>query len=258
MSGIVLPTAKIAAGTKSPKNLIIFSKPKVGKTSLIAEIPNCLILDLESGSDYVDALKLKATNVAEIREIGKAIIEAGRPYEYIAVDTITALETMCVKEAEKLYINTPMGKGTWLKKLADGSWDPESAKFKYGTVLNLPNGQGYGYLRDAIVKVIEEIKTYAPRVILLGHVKDSMIEKAGAEVNSMDLDLTGKIKRIVSSQSDAIGYLYRKGNQNILTFKTKDDVACGARPLHLRNQDIVVSELVEGEFVAHWSKVYID
>jgi hypothetical protein len=74
----------------------------------------------------------------------------------------------------------------------------------------------------------------------------------------MDLDLTGKIKRIVSSQSDAIGYLYRKGNQNILTFKTKDDVACGARPVHLRNQDIVVSELVEGEFVAHWSKVYID
>lgn len=255
---IVLPTAKVTAETKSPKNLIIFSKPKVGKTSLIAEIPNCLILDLESGSDYVDALKLKANSVAEIREIGKAIIEAGKPYDYIAVDTITALETMCITEAEKLYMATPMGKATWLKKLPDGTYDKESAKFKYGTVLNLPNGQGYGYLRDAIVKTIEYIKTLAPRIILLGHVKDAMIDKAGAEVSSMDLDLTGKIKRIVSSQSDAIGYLYRKGNQNVLTFKTKDDVACGARPIHLRNQDIVVSELVEGEFVAHWNKIYID
>jgi hypothetical protein len=74
----------------------------------------------------------------------------------------------------------------------------------------------------------------------------------------MDLDLTGKIKRIVSSQSDAIGYLYRKGNQNILTFKTKDDVACGARPTHLRNQEIVVSELTEEGFKSHWDKVYID
>ena len=258
MSEIILPTAKISAATKSPKNLIIFSKPKVGKTSLIAELPNCLIIDLESGSDYVDALKLKANTVEEIRKIGKAIKDAGYPYEYVAVDTITALETMCIKEAERLYINTPMGKSTWLKKLPDGSWDPESAKFKYGTVLNLPNGQGYGYLRDAIVKIIEEIKTFAPRVILLGHVKDAMIEKAGAEVNSMDLDLTGKIKRIISSQSDAIGYLYRKGNQNILTFKTKDDVACGARPVHLRNQDIVVSEMVEGEFKTHWNNVYID
>ena len=258
MSTIVLPKAKVTAATKSPKNLIIFSKPKVGKTSLIAELPNCLILDLESGADYVDALKLKASSVDEIREIGKAIKEAGYPYEYIAVDTITALETMCVKEAERLYMNTPMGKATWLKKKADGSSDSESAKFKYGSVLNLPNGQGYGYLRDAIVRIVEEIKTYAPKVILLGHVKDAMIDKAGAEVNSMDLDLTGKIKRILSSQSDAIGYLYRKGNQNILTFKTKDDVACGARPVHLRNQEIVVSELKDGEFITHWNKVYID
>ena len=259
MSSIVLPTAKVSAATKSPKNLIIFSKPKVGKTSLLAELPNCLILDLESGSDYVDALKLKATSVGEIKEIGKAIIEAGKPYDYIAVDTITALETMCVTEAEKMYMATPMGKPTWLKKLPDNSgWDPSSQKFKYGSILNLPNGQGYGYLREAIVSVIEYIKTLAPRVILLGHVKDAMIEKAGAEVNSMDLDLTGKIKRIVSSQSDAIGYLYRKGNENILTFKTKDEVACGARPEHLRNQDIIMSEMNDGKIKTHWNKIYID
>lgn len=256
--GIVLPTAKVSAETKSPKNLIIFSKPKVGKTSLIAELPNCLILDLESGSDYVDAMKLKANTVDELKEIGKAIIDAGRPYDYIAVDTITALETMCIKEAEKMYAATPMGSG-WIKKNADGTVNyKESAKTKYGSVLNLPNGQGYGYLREAIVKVIEYIKTLAPRVILLGHVKDTMLEKAGAEVNSMDLDLTGKIKRIISSQSDAIGYLYRKGNENILSFKTKDDVACGARPVHLRNQEIVVSELKEEGFKTHWDKVYID
>jgi hypothetical protein len=258
---IVLPKAKLPATTKSPNNLIIFSKPKVGKTSLLAELPNCLILDLESGSDYVDALKIKASSVDEIREIGKAIKEDGYPYDYIAVDTVTALETMCIKEAEKLYMKTPMGKASWIKKITvDGKEkiDPESAKLKYGSVLNLPNGQGYGYLRDAIVKVIEEIKTYAPKVILLGHVKDAMIDKSGTEVNSMDLDLTGKIKRILSSQSDAIGYLYRKGNQNILTFKTKDEISCGARPAHLKNQEIVLSEIVNDEFKTHWNKVYID
>lgn len=257
MSKIVLPTAKVTAETKSPKNLIIFSKPKVGKTSLIAELDNCLILDLESGSDYVDAIKLKATSVQEIKEIGQAIIEAGKPYQYIAVDTITALETMCIKEAERMYMSTPMGSG-WIKKKPDGSIDSASLKLKYGNVLNLPNGQGYGYLRDAIVRTIEYIKTLAPRIILLGHVKDAQIEKSGGEVNSMDLDLTGKIKRIVSSQSDAIGYLYRKGGENILTFKTKDDVTCGARPTHLRNQDIVLSELKGEKFSTHWDKVYID
>lgn len=46
--GIVLPTAKVAPECKSPKNLIIFSKPKIGKTSLLSTLDNCLILDQRS------------------------------------------------------------------------------------------------------------------------------------------------------------------------------------------------------------------
>ena len=58
MSEIKLPMQKVKAESQSPKNLIIFSKPKVGKTSLLAELNDALIIDLEDGSDYVDALKV--------------------------------------------------------------------------------------------------------------------------------------------------------------------------------------------------------
>lgn len=244
---IVLPTKKVEAAQKSPKNLIVFSKPKVGKTSLFAQLDDCLILDLEHGTDYVDAMKIKASSVEEIKEIGEAIIEQGKPYKYIAVDTITALEEMCIPYAELIYSRTSMGKN-WYSKL----------KPEYGSILNMPNGAGYPYLREAFTKIIEYIKTWAPRVILIGHIKDVMLEKAGADFNSMDLDLTGKLKRITSSQSDAIGYLYRKGNQNILSFKTTDEVSCGARPEHLRNKEIVISEMTDKGLVTNWDKVYID
>jgi hypothetical protein len=137
------------------------------------------------------------------------------------------------------------------------NWFAQS-KAQYGSILNLPNGAGYPYLREAFTKIIEYIKTWAPRVILCGHIKDILLEKNGAEFTSMDLDLTGKLKRITTSQSDAIGYLYRKGTQNILSFKTSDEVSCGARPEHLRNKEIVVSEMVDGELKTYWDKVYID
>lgn len=244
---IVLPTKKVEAAQKSPKNLIVFSKPKVGKTSLFAQLEDCLILDLEHGTDYVDAMKIKANSVEDIKEIGEAIVEQGRPYKYIAVDTITALEEMCIPYAELLYSRTSMGKN-WYSKL----------KPEYGSILNMPNGAGYPYLREAFTKIVEYIKTWAPRVILIGHIKDVMLEKAGADFNSMDLDLTGKLKRITSSQSDAIGYLYRKGNQNILSFKTTDEVSCGARPEHLRNKEIIISEMTDKGLVTNWDKVYID
>jgi len=245
---IKLPLEKVKAVSQSPSNLIVFSKPKTGKTTLFANLENCLILDLENGADYIDAIKIKASSVEEIKHIGKAIKEAGNPYQYVAVDTITALEEMCVPYAEELYSRTPMGKN-WFT----------SGKAQYGTILSLPNGAGYPYLREAFTKVVDYIKTWAPRTILVGHVKDTLLEKNGSEFNSLDLDLTGKLKRISCSNSDAIGYLYRKGKTNILSFKTSDEIACGARPEHLRNQEFVVSELTDENVInVDWSKIYID
>jgi hypothetical protein len=84
-----------------------------------------------------------------------------------------------------------------------------------------------------------------------------VIDKNGTDVNALELDLTGKIKRITCANSDAIGYLYRKGKQNILSFNTSDDIACGARPTHLRNQEIVVSEMTDKGVVTHWDKIFI-
>lgn len=245
---IVLPTKKVKAISQSPKNMIIFSKPKVGKTTLLSLLDNCLIIDLEDGSDYVDALKVKASSIADIKKIGEAIVEAGMPYKYIALDTITALETICIPYAEQLYSKSPMG-ATWFEK----------GQPKYGNILNMPNGAGYPWLRQAFEKVINYVKTLAPHVILIGHIKDILLEKGGSEFSALDLDLTGKLKRISTSQSDAVGYLYRKGNENILSFKTTDEVSCGARPEHLRNKEIVISEIKEdGSIQANWDKIYID
>jgi hypothetical protein len=244
---IELPLKPVKALTQSPKELIIFSKPKVGKTTLLAGLENCLILDFEDGSDYVEALKLKVNSIDELKAIGKAIKEADYPYKYIAVDTVTALEEFCVNYAEDLYSKSSVGK----------NWFTEG-KLKYGVITNMPQGAGYQWLRTAYNKVLDYIRSLAPRIILMGHVKDTILEKAGNEFNSLDLDLTGKIKRITASNSDAIGYLYRKGNQNILSFKTNDEISCGARPEHLRNKEVVVSEATDSGTATYWDKIYID
>lgn len=244
---IELPLKPVKAAIQSPKELIIFSKPKVGKTTLLSKLEGCLILDFEEGSDYVDALKLKVHSIDELKNIGKAIKEANYPYKYIAIDTVTALEEFCIAYAEDLYSKSSMGK----------NWFSEG-KPKYGVIINMPQGAGYQWLRTAYMKVIDYIRTLAPRIILVGHVRDILLEKAGSEFNSMDLDLTGKIKRITASNSDAIGYLYRKGDKNILSFKTNDEISCGARPQHLRNQEIIISEITDSEIQTHWDKIYID
>lgn len=107
---IELPKNKIPAETQDPKRLIIFSKPKVGKSTALANLPNCLCIDLENGGyDYIDALKVKISSVKELKELCKAIIDAGKPYQFIAIDTITVLEEMVKPLALKLYLDTPAG-----------------------------------------------------------------------------------------------------------------------------------------------------
>lgn len=107
---ITLPTNKIPASTQDPKRLIIFSKPKAGKSTALANLPECLCIDLENGGyDYIDAVKVKVNNVKELKELCTAIKEAGCPYKFIALDTISRLEDMVKPLALKLFLDTPAG-----------------------------------------------------------------------------------------------------------------------------------------------------
>jgi hypothetical protein len=121
---IVLPTKKVKADRVNPKRLIIYSKPKTGKTTAFAGLEDNLIIDLENGTDYVEALKVKANNLQELKEVGKAIKEAGYPYKYVTIDTVTALEDMVGPLAISLYQKTAMGKnysGDSVLTLANGA-----------------------------------------------------------------------------------------------------------------------------------------
>ncbi len=238
---IVLPTSKIKAERVNPKRIVIYSKPKTGKTTAYAGLEDNLIIDLENGSDFVDALKVKVNSLQELLDTGKAIKAAGNPYKFVTVDTVTALEDMIMPLAITLYRQTPMGKN-----------------FDGDTVTTLPNGAGYLYIRQAFFQVLDFIDTLAPTIILSGHIKDKVVDDKGEMVMSANIDLTGKIKSLICANADAIGYMYRKGNKTILSFKTNEEVTCGARPEHLRNEEIVITEMIDGELKTSWEKVFIN
>lgn len=230
-----LPTKKIKASRKSPKRLVIYGPPKIGKTTALSKLDNCLIIDLEDGSDMIDAIKLKADNFSDLSKIGKAIMEKNKPYKYIAIDTITKLEEWCEAEGKKIYQSVPQGK----------NFDKKNEGL---SVLSLPNGGGYLYLRMAYKKWIERLNKLADHIILVGHLKDKMIEKKGKEVSSKDLDLTGKIKQITCTNADAIGYIYREKGETMISFNAGEEIAAGSRCEHLKGQEMPLD----------WNKIFID
>lgn len=239
---IVLPTTKIPAENQDPKYLIIFGLPKVGKTTILSTLENNLILDMENGTTYVDALKVKINSLKDLNEVCKAIKEANYPYKYITIDTITAVEEMAKPLALNLYQKSPI----YSDKYADVT-----------DITNLPSGQGYSWLRSAVEMIIDKIAACAPNIIICGHVKDAALSE-GATMNVKTLDLTGKISRILSAKSDAIGFVHRDENSNLcIQFGADGEILTGARPKHLANKDVIVAEHNDdGTFTPHWERIY--
>ena len=230
-----LPKTIVKASRKSPKNMVIYGPPKIGKTTMLSKLDNCLIIDLEDGSDMVDALKVKVNNLGMLATIGKEIIQENKPYKYVAIDTISKLEEWCEVEGKRIYMKTPMGKNFEQKNPG-------------ASVLSLPNGAGYLYLRIAFKQWIDRLNLLADHVILVGHLKDKMLEKKGKEVAVKDLDLTGKIKQITCANADAIGYIFREDETTMISFNSLDDTVAGSRCDHLKGQTMPFE----------WNKIFID
>lgn len=125
---IELPTEIRKSTQDNARFLILFGKPKSGKTTIMSKLDDCLLIDVENGSDFVDALTVKANTLRELYEIKEAIAnkikEEGKfPYKYIAIDTATKLEEMSLVLAKKLYRELPQGKnfeGDDVTKLPNG------------------------------------------------------------------------------------------------------------------------------------------
>ena len=162
-------------------------------------------------------------------------MKEGRPYKYIAIDTIYKLEEWCESYAKQIYMKTPMGK----------NFDQKNPG---ASVLSLPNGAGYLYLRMAYKEWIDKLNKLADHIILVGHLKDKMLEKKGKEVAVKDLDLTGKIKQITCANADAVGYIYREDNGTMISFDSMDDITAGSRCAHLKGKTMPMN----------WSEIFID
>ena len=137
---ITLPTKAEKPKLENPKRMVVFAHTKVGKTTALSALQNALLLDVENGADYVEAMKInvqeacKTNNMNPLQyftELGNVLEEHKKaqgkyPYDYIIVDTITKIEDFARQYATWLYKQQPLGKSFTGKDV----------------VTELPNGAG--------------------------------------------------------------------------------------------------------------------
>lgn len=233
-----LPKQKTPPLTVDPKVLILYGAPKVGKTNALSQLNNCLIVDLEDGTDYIESLRVKVNNMSELEAVAQRLredlVKNGKPtYDFVAIDTVSKMEDWAEIRGTERYKANPTGKN-----------------FKETSVILLPHGHGYLWLRLAFQELLGLFSGTTKRLILVCHLRDKFLDKGGQEVAVKDLELTGKIRNITASKADAIGYMFRDASRNqgklMVSFQTLEQVSCGARCEHLKGQ----------VFEFDWKKIY--
>ena len=187
-----LKKEKRKAISTNPQLLLLYGAPKVGKTTMLSSLDDCLIVDTERGANMLEGYIQSVANRDELLELLIQLKESKNvKYKYIALDTID--------------------------------------KF----------GKGYGIMRDKVSKTIEAFLQVTDHLIIVGHRKPAFAVTDGSPIVVPEsLDMTGKLKNIIMSRCDAIGYVFREEDALKISFQANDAVEAGSRCEHLKGKVI--------------------
>jgi hypothetical protein len=270
MTEFKLPEEITPIKETNPTDLIIISVPKTGKTNILAELTkqeNAIIFNLEKGGvDYVSGKFINiypsaTTSFEEACENYKGyrdmLLKNKGKYKYLVVDSLTALDEMSEVMGTYYYMySVPQGKN-FNRNLKTGE------PYKFGTeefklVTTLPEGYGYRYTREWFLQQIAFFSEMAPYRIYAGHVKDKLIKNSQDEqVTGSEINLTGKLKNILSTRMSSLCKLVADGDKRYLSFEVdSDNIIAGSRVPYLTGQILISEKTSKGDIKTYWENVY--
>lgn len=268
MSELTLPNEISKPSISAPRDLVIISIPKAGKSVIFGKFTeerNAIVLDLEKGGyEYIAARKLTTytsqdvsrwesfQNYIKYRDL--LLANKGK-YEYLLIDGLSDLDDLAEIGGTKAYMNTIIGKNFNRNKagMPLDSTDPE-----WRSVLTLPDGNGYQHTRSWFMKQIEAFREISPYRIYGAHIADKYIRDNGKEqVIGSEISLTGKLKTIFASRVTSLAKLVVDEGERHLNFDVQNDsVIAGSRAPHLKGKILISRQEKDGTISTFWNSIY--
>lgn len=242
---ISIPTSKQPPLTREPRNLFLYGRTKVAKSTIASLLPDALHIDMEEGTGFLTTRRVLINTPEELVELVNALEAEYKkaPWKFLVIDTIDKLDDWCDAIATADYRRMPVGKS-----------------FGGISVRELDRGAGYFYLREAFKRFLNKLlANQLWKTVFIGHVRDKYSDgtsKLDTQVKEVDVDLAGKTKSIMCARMDAIGYVYRDAAGKLfVSFSTSDQVNCGNRSPYLAGKVVPFSTPA---VLKDWVAIYPD
>lgn len=163
-------------------NVLIYGKPKVGKSTLASQIPNALFAATEKGYNFLRVKPQDINSWEEFLELGQALCKQKHSFKTVVVDTCDILYKHCEKYVmDKHQVN-----------------DPSDLGF----------GKGFKLVRDEFARVISKINMAGFYFVFISHAKEKTEKTKTAEWTVLGTSLSGSPETFVAGLCDIILYCY--------------------------------------------------
>ena len=187
----------------------IYGAPKVGKTTLGAEMPKPLLLAFERGYNAIPGIIAQdITNWSEVKQVVRELKkeEVKEKFATIIIDTVDIAATYCEK-----YICDQNG---------------------VNAIGEIPYGQGWTLLKKEFENVFRSITQLGYAVCFIAHYKEATFKKTdGSEYSIIRPSVSDTYNRIIENMADIYGYMYAtEDNERRIQLRSQDNtIMCGCR-----------------------------
>lgn len=167
------------------KYILVYGKPKTGKTTLASRFPKNLLIAFEKGYNAIDGIKAVDINKwadfkLVLRQLEKP--EAREMYDTITIDTTTIAYEMCEQ-----YV---------------------CAQNAVQSISDIPWGQGYSATKKEFEKCLRKITMLGYGLVLISHI-ETRKEKTSddSEIEILAPSMPKRCYEVVNQIVDIIGYI---------------------------------------------------
>lgn len=204
VTDLSLPTERTVPSNRlQDYSMLLFGRPKIGKTDLTSHFPDTFHLMTEPGGKALSLFQRPVTNWREFTGYVR-LLEKDKRFRTVAVDTVDMAYKFCFDHmTQKLGVDHPS----------------EEAY-----------GKGWAAIRDEFVRWMTRLMASGKGVILVSHdVERKIKQRGGMEYDRIVPTLSGQGRDIVEPMVDLFFYYQYDGDDRVLTIVGDEHIAAGHR-----------------------------
>jgi len=195
---MALPTQLSKIENELSKQIVlVYGRPKIGKSTLCAQFDKALFLATEPGLSQLEVYKCNITSWEGFMEACKDIAGGQHEFKTIVIDTIDNLIPLLQAYIEKVNEVDYIG--------------------------DIPHGKGWFLATQELRRVLTKLAMMPYGLVLVSHSKQEEIETKTKKYNRFTIDLSGKNQNAVLNLMDIILFMdsEMKGGEEIGVMRTK-------------------------------------